>query len=153
MKRFPLLLAALLGVVVSVPAQVQKHRSGRHNRGHVVVAQPATRGPIQANRPFRQGQPVAPVAQRGGRHGHVVTGNHGGGPILRGLGGHGHYETRCEQVLVPGYWETRCVPAVYGWIYSGCGHRSWGVIKPACHEQVWVPARYETQTRRVWVRH
>lgn len=65
----------------------------------------------------------------------------------------GRWETRCEQVLVPGYWDVEHHPAVYGWVYDSCGHRHWGVTEPAHDHRVWVPARYETRSRRVWVRH
>ena len=67
--------------------------------------------------------------------------------------GHGRYVTRCEQVLVPGFWDLQYRAAVYGWVYDSCGHRSWGVVQAAYHERVWIPARYETQSRQVWVRY
>ncbi|MCK5945006.1 MAG: hypothetical protein KAI24_23665 [Planctomycetes bacterium] len=147
MKRFPLLLAALIGVAVSVPAQNRRH--GRHPQGQVVTAQPAARGPV-SQQAFRRGQPIQ--NSRPTRRGQVIDRGSRGN---RGFGrrGHGHWETRCERVLVPGYWDRQHVPAVYGWIYSGCGHRHWGIIKPACFESVWIPARWETRSRRVWVCH
>lgn len=80
-------------------------------------------------------------------------------PVRIGLGGghrghnHGHYVTRCEQVLVPGYWTLQYHAAAYGWVYDACGHRSWGVLEAAHHDRVWFPARYETQSRQVWVRY
>ncbi|MFN3243935.1 MAG: hypothetical protein ACE37K_20685 [Planctomycetota bacterium] len=169
MKRFPLLLAALLGVVVSVPAQ--NRRSGRHHQGQVVTVQPAARGPVQ-NQAFRQGQPVSGSrsARRGGvdrratrnvNRGAIRSGRHDGrGVSRRSYGRHdvhrrsfGRWETRCERVLVPGYWDRQHVPAVFGWIYDSCGRRHWGIVTPACYQRVWVPARYETRSRRVWVRH
>ncbi|MFT7536548.1 MAG: hypothetical protein ACI85K_002502 [Hyphomicrobiaceae bacterium] len=67
--------------------------------------------------------------------------------------GHGRYVTRCEQVLVPGYFDLQYHAASHGWVYDSCGHRNWGVIEPAHHDRVWVPARYETQSRQVWVRY
>lgn len=77
-------------------------------------------------------------------------------PVRVGLGGghrhgHGHWVTRCEQVLVPGYWDQQFHAATYGWVYDSCGHRSWGVLEAAHYDRVWIPARYETQNRRVWV--
>jgi hypothetical protein len=78
-------------------------------------------------------------------------------PVRFRLGGghrghnHGHYVTRCEQVLVPGYWGLQYHAATYGWVYDSCGHRSWGVLEAAHHDRVWIPARYETQSRQVWV--
>ena len=80
-------------------------------------------------------------------------------PVRFGLGvshrghNHGHYVTRCEQVLVPGYWALQYHAAAYGWVYDSCGHRSWGVLEAAHHDRVWFPARYETQSRQVWVRY
>jgi len=150
MKRFPLLLAALLGVVVSVPAQ--NRRAGRQP-GRVVTVQPAARGPVH-NQAFRQGHPVS--VTRSARRGVVDRRAYRNGyRDGRGYGrrSYGHWETRCERVLVPGYWDRQHVPAVYGWLYDGCGRRYWGIVKPACVERVWVPARYETRSRRVWVRH
>lgn len=64
----------------------------------------------------------------------------------------GHWETVCEQVLVPGYWTEQHVPPSYGWIYSSCGHRQWGLIDRGGCRRIWVPARYETRHRQVWVR-
>jgi len=61
--------------------------------------------------------------------------------------------TRLDEVLLPGHWDLRYVPAVYGWSRDGCGGRRWGVVAPAGHRHVWVPARYESQRRRVWVRY
>lgn len=84
---------------------------------------------------------------------------HNSTPVRFGLGGghrghsHGHYVTRCEQVLVPGYWGLQYHAATYGWVYDSCGHRSWGVLQAAHHDRVWFPARYETQSRQVWVRY
>jgi len=56
-------------------------------------------------------------------------------------------------VLLPGYWDERHVPARYGWVYDACGNGRWGLVAPASCERFWVPARYETQRRRVWVRY
>ena len=150
MKRFPLLLAALLGVVVSVPAQ---SRSGRLHKGQVVSVQPAARGPIQ-KQAFRRGQPVS-VTRSARRVGVDRRAYRNGFRDGRGIGcrSYGRWETRCERVLVPGYWDRQHVPAVYGWLYDSCGRRYWGIVQQACFEQVWVPARYETRSRRVWVRH
>lgn len=67
--------------------------------------------------------------------------------------GHGHWIARCEQVLVPGYWDVDYHAAVYGWVYDSCGYRVWGVSEPAHNHRIWVPARYETRSRQVWVRH
>ena len=62
----------------------------------------------------------------------------------------GHYETRNERVLVPGYWDTVTVPAEYGWARHGC-RQVWVMINPECTRRVWVPERYEYRETRVWV--
>jgi hypothetical protein len=125
MKNLPLFcVAALLGLAVSVPAQRISFEGqfGRSPRGVVVV-------------------------------------DAGGG---RSFGGHrdhcgdhrrprGHWETVHEQVLVPGYWRDEHVPPTYGWIVDRCGHRHWGIVHPGGCHRIWVPARYETRCRQVWV--
>ncbi len=63
----------------------------------------------------------------------------------------GHWQTIEECVLVPGYWHDEHVPPTYGWIYDRCGHRHWGMIDPGGCRRTWVPARWETRHRRVWV--
>jgi len=63
----------------------------------------------------------------------------------------GHWETVCEQVLVPGYWREECVPARFGWVRDHCGRSVWGVIEPEHTARIWVPACYRTEHRRVWV--
>lgn len=140
MMRFTLLfVAALLGAAVSVPAQFQER--GRHASNHRDRARAAV--PVRTVQ--RRAAPVSRVARHAGR----VTGRR---VVGGGHESHGHWVTRCERVLVPGYWDTRHLPAVYGWVYDACGHRHWGVIRPARCERFWVPARYEMQERRVWVR-
>ena len=155
MKHFPLMLATLLGVPVSAPAQ--DARSGRSSSRYVAT-RPA---PSQA---YRQGQQPASaprsarrvagarVSAPGRRAARVVAPGPRRASTVRGPFGFGRWVTRCEQVLVPGRWERRLVPAVYGWVYGACWDRHWGVVSPASYQQVWVPARYETQRRRVWVR-
>ena len=64
----------------------------------------------------------------------------------------GRWETRCAQVWVEGRWEERHVGARYGWVRDRCGRAVWGVVVPARCERVFVPGRYETRTRRVFVR-
>jgi hypothetical protein len=63
----------------------------------------------------------------------------------------GHWQTIHERVWVPGCSRTVYHPAVYGWIYDRCGHRTWGVITPARTELVQEPGRWECRERRVWV--
>lgn len=194
MKRFPMLfVAALLGVVVSVPAQFQNSgRSSKARRGAPVATQQSPRGqasnrstrsvgstrsvraigsarsnranrPVQSSRAVRNhpsrslrgSRSVRPVVSNGRRVGRSV-----GAAVGRAIGravvgrhgrSHGHWTTRCERVLIPGYWDIQHQPAAFGWVYDSCGRRQWGVIEPACDQRVWIPARYENQSRRVWV--
>jgi hypothetical protein len=134
MMRFPLLsVAVLLLAAVSAPAQISiEAKLGRNVRAGVVL---------------------------GGRdHGSHDHGNRDGYRVPRDSSRRcpppaprGHWETVHEQVLVPGYWHDEHVPATYGWIYSSCGHRQWGLIDAGGCRRVWVPARWETQCRQVWV--
>lgn len=124
MKRFPLFcVAALLGVAVSAPAQISfEGRIGRHVRGSVVVG----------HRDHHDHRHYAPVRRM---------------PAPP----RGHWKTVYEEVLVPGYWREEHVPPTYGWIVESCGHRRWGMVAPGGCRRVWVPARYETRARQVWV--
>ncbi|MFY9343236.1 MAG: hypothetical protein WAT39_12140 [Planctomycetota bacterium] len=63
----------------------------------------------------------------------------------------GRGETVQEQVLIPGYWHDEHVPPTYGWIVDHCGRRHWGIVDAGGCRRVWVPARYETRCRQVWV--
>lgn len=206
MKRFPLLLvAALIGVAVSAPAQ--RSSNSRQSRGAVATSQQSQRGQIvnraapsrsarstnsarsaTSRRRASSSRSTRPVARttpvRSARSSQIgYVGRNGQGnrsrtvarvarnvarvarsipvPTRVGFGhnnhsynrGHGHWITRCEQVLVAGYWDVDYHAAVYGWVYDSCGYRVWGVSEPAYNHRVWVPARYETRTRQVWVRH
>lgn len=61
-----------------------------------------------------------------------------------------HYEVQRERVCIPGYWDTIVEPAQYGWVRHG-HHWEYVIVKPACHQRVWVPERYEWREARVWV--
>lgn len=123
MKRFPFfLVAALLGLAVSASAQ-RVILEGQVGRSN--------RGSVVID------------AGRGGRFDH-----HEG---RRSRAPRGHWETVHEQVLVPGYWHDEHVPPTYGWICDPCGRRRWGIVDPGGCRRVWVPARWETRCRRVWV--
>ena len=64
----------------------------------------------------------------------------------------GHYKTETRRVLVcAGRYERRHVPAVYETRYYPCGMPYRVMVKPACYQNFWVPARYETKCVRVWV--
>lgn len=125
MKRFPLLcVATLLGVVVPATAQQISFegRIGRSLVGQVVVDH-GHHGPARP-RPAVRSRAPAP---------------------------RGHWQTIHEQVLVPGYWHEEHVPPTFGWRRDACGRLHWGVVDPGGCRRVWVPARWETRSRRVWV--
>lgn len=129
--RFPLfLVAALLGAAVPAPAQVTiEGKIGRH------VVAGVTLGARDHGDHYR--------GDRGNRR-EVV-------PVRRMPAPRGHWETVSEQYLVPGYWAEQHVPPTYGWIVDACGHRRWGVVDAGGCRRVWVPARWETRSKRVWV--
>jgi hypothetical protein len=131
MKRFPLFcVVALLGAAVSVPAQVSiEGRIGRHVRGTVVIGHRDHRDhrDTHERRPHREPVLRVPAPPRG------------------------HWKTVYDEVLVPGYWHEEHVPPTYGWIQDRCGHRRWGMVDKGGCRRVWVPARYETRARQVWV--
>ena len=196
MKRSPLLLvAALIGVVVSASAQRASQR--RQSRGSVTISQQSQRGSpanrvatSRSQRSVNSARRSAPArvssstrrarSSQVGYIGHngatnrpraagraarsISVGARVGLGIGIGLGidpgrryyrnhSYGHWVTRPERVLVPGYWSVERHAAVYGWVYDPCGHRVWGVLEPAHNHRVWVPARYETRSRQVWVCH
>lgn len=123
MMRIPTVLVALIGLSLTLPAQ-HSHGSkfGQFLRGAASVLAPV---------------PPMPFAPRpaGHMHGHQ----------------RGHWQTIQEQVLVPGYWQEQHVPPTYGWIVQPCGRRVWGIVDQGGCRRVWVPARWETRTRQVWV--
>jgi hypothetical protein len=122
MKHSLLILAAALAAAVSAPAQISiEARFGRHPRATVKV---------------------------GGHHHHDH--HHHCEPVRRPVQ-RGRWETVEEQCLVPGYWRDEHVPPTYGWIVDSCGHRHWGIVDRGGCRRVWVPARWETRSRRVWV--
>ncbi|MCB9879879.1 MAG: hypothetical protein H6835_19990 [Planctomycetes bacterium] len=132
MKHFPLFVAALLGLAFSAPAQFSPVR---------VVGQ-GGRAPA----------PIVVAARGGQQHGSHQRGPQQPRPVARNSHQRGgHWETITEQVLVPGHWEQQHVPPSYGWIYSGCGHRHWGLIDRGGCRNVWIPDRWETRCRQVWV--
>lgn len=64
----------------------------------------------------------------------------------------GHFEERKVRVLaVPGHFEVRTVPAVYQTIHDPWGNCRQVLVRPACHERVWVPDQYTERCERVWV--
>jgi hypothetical protein len=140
MKQLLLLSAALIGLALSAPAQ--RVRQGASRSGPAATPRP------EAHYVARRAHlrvPVRAVGRGLSERGRVVC--------ARGPLSFGRWEVCWERALVPGSWQTRTVPAVHGWVLDGCGRRVWAVITPATCERVWVPARYETQQRRVWVRY
>ena len=125
MMRLPLFcVVALLGAAVSAPAQISvEGRIGRHVRGNVVLDRHDNHGARARCEPVR----VLPAPP------------------------HGRWTTVSECVLVPGYWSEEHVPPTYGWITDPCGHARWAMVDSGGCRRVWVPARYETRSRRVWV--
>ena len=129
MKRFPILcVAAALAAMAPAQKLSIEGRIGRAISGSVMVG-----------------------SDHGHRHSHRHRGHVHVEPVLRAPARHGHWKTVYEEVLVPGYWSDQHVPATYGWIYESCGHRRWGIVAPASCTRVWIPARYETRSRQVWV--
>jgi hypothetical protein len=128
MKRFPLLIVvAMLVATVSMPAQSRKSgNAGRHQRSPVAVASP------QHHHNGRREHRPAPRPQLRQRV---------------------RWETRYRRVHVPGYWDERCGPPTYGWVYDSCGHRSWGVIAAGVCHRVWVPPRWDNRPYRCEVRY
>jgi hypothetical protein len=149
MMKLPLIcVAALLAAAVSVPAQVSVQGNlgrllGRNDRSRPEVVQ---RAPVQHQNRGGHSDPNHGNRARGGHNHGGHNGHHHHVPVQKG-----HWQTVSEQFLVPGYWHDEHVPATYGWVYDNCGHRHWGVVNAAGCRRVWVPARWETRSRRVWV--
>jgi hypothetical protein len=141
MMRLPLLsAAALLFAAASASAQIRVDaKLGRHVRGSVTVGD--ARGHHDHD---HHGRADRHDHRRRDHRGH----GHGPRPIAPARG---HWHTVEERVLVPGHWHEQHVPPTYGWIQDSCGHRRWGVVDAGGCRRVWVPGRWETRTRRVWV--
>lgn len=133
------LVVVLLGLAAMAPAQFRIEGSiGRHVQVGVQVAAP--RAPVLR-------------APAGHDHGHGRSHDRGRGWDRDDRSSrHGRWETVCEQVWVDGYWHEEHVPARYGWVTDHCGRRNWVMLEPARCQRTWVPGRYETRHRRVWVR-
>ena len=158
MKRFPLIfVAALLGAAVSMPAQFAKQGRALRDRTGVAVKHQLNQGDVrhknvrsrrtQRGHSRRAPAPVRQVSRTVRRVGRAIERS----THRVGRGGRGYWETRHERVLVPGYWDRQFVPARYGWVYDSCGRRSWGIVCDAHYDRVWIPARWESRPRRVWV--
>lgn len=128
MRHLPHAVAALLLAAVSLPAQWSiEARIGRPAGAVVRIAEGAV----------RHCAPRPPVRR-------VFDDCHSRQ--------HGHWQTVSEQFLVPGYWRDEHVPPTYGWVVDRCGCRRWAMVDPGGCRRVWVPDRWETRTRQVWVR-
>lgn len=152
MMRFPLLcVAALCGLAVSAAAQDSIDGArGRHPSPGATLARhlpqllPVPSLP-RVHVPVVPGSPRHAEPDRSSRHRESPREPHCA-PAPRG-----HWETVCEQVLVPGYWRDEHVPPTYGWVRGHCGRLEWGMVDPGGCRKVWVPPHYEHQTRQVWV--
>lgn len=156
MKRLPLMLAALIGVAVSAPAQRARAPQIRERSAvHVRPVSSSAARASQATARYRTARSVTSSrsALRSSRR--VVAdrleARLRGRPS--GFSGCGRWVTQSQRVLVPGYWDRRYVPAAQGWVLDACGLRILSALTPATYQDVWVPARYEIQRRRVWVRY
>jgi hypothetical protein len=78
---------------------------------------------------------------RGWRHGHRHDDE-----CCREVFVPGRHVTVERKVFVPGHYDTVFRPAVYR---RHGNHRH--LVRPACHEKVWVPARWETRCEERWV--
>jgi len=131
MRHLPHAVAALLLAAVSLPAQWSiEARIGRSLGTAIRVADCAP----------RHRAPCPPVRR-------VFDDCHDRHDRQRG-----HWQTVSEQFLVPGYWRDEHVPPTYGWVVDHCGCRRWAMVDPGGCRRVWVPDRWETRTRQVWVR-
>jgi hypothetical protein len=121
------IVVALLGLAAAAPAQLHiEGRFGNHVTVHADVG--GHRGHHRApRRAYPRPIAHAPHATRG------------------------HWETISERVWIPPSCQDVCVPATYGWTYDSCGHRVWGVVRPAHTRHVEVPGHFENRTRRVFV--
>ncbi|MBK7877377.1 MAG: hypothetical protein IPJ77_16845 [Planctomycetes bacterium] len=63
----------------------------------------------------------------------------------------GHFETRCQQVFVPGASQQVWVPPVYEWRYDSCGRAYQVCVQAGFWRTVCSPGRYETREVQVWV--
>jgi hypothetical protein len=137
MKQLPwMVLAALLGAAVSSPAQVSIEAGfGGHWRSGVVIRAEHQHGHRTKHR---------------GPH-RCVEHDRGCLPVPHVGRSHGHWQTICEQVWIPGYWREEHVPPRYEWVTDACGHSRQVLVDGGGCRRVWVPGRYESRSRRVWV--
>lgn len=63
----------------------------------------------------------------------------------------GHYETRCEQVWVPGVEQRVWVAPVYEWRHDSCGRAYQVQVRPGYWKTICSPGHSETREYRVWV--
>lgn len=134
------LAVAVAGALILTTAPAQA-RDGHHDGSNVgtIIAGIAAVGII-----------AAIASQHGDAHVHVEHYGPPPPPPPPQCWVPGHYETRREQVCVPGYWSTVVTPAEYGWVQQG-HHSGYVLIKPECVRRVWVPERYEWRETQIWV--
>lgn len=124
--------------------------------GATAAAQPLTgsfAGSVQG--PATTLAPSGSFAALGGHGAHLGLGYARGGLGVRYGTARAHvrgrYETRCEQVWVPGRPERVWVEPLFQWRHDPCGRRYRVLVRAGHHVQRYVPGRYETRSVRVWV--
>ena len=74
------------------------------------------------------------------------------GPVIERHWVEGHYETKCETVLVaPEYKEIRVTPPVLETRSDYFGKPYTVMITPEHHEEICIPAKYEKVDKQVWI--
>lgn len=63
----------------------------------------------------------------------------------------GHYETRCESVRRPGYYENVWVEPHYERHVDHCGTVTEVLVRPGYYKKVWIEGGFETREVRVWI--
>ena len=101
MKRLPMILAALLGAAVSAPAQPTRALQARKHAA--VQVRPVSGAALRAGQAAARYRPA-----RGVFAGSLDVRLRG---RSFGVVGCGRWVTRTQQVLVPGHWDRRYVPA------------------------------------------
>ncbi|GAB4138273.1 MAG: hypothetical protein Fur0037_03850 [Planctomycetota bacterium] len=55
-----------------------------------------------------------------------------------------------DRVFVPAYYRHEYRPPEWGWILYGCGRRRWGIVRPGGTIRVFVPGHWERKGK--WIR-
>jgi hypothetical protein len=108
-------------------------RAIERNRGH-------TAPPVVVEDEVRGRGHRGPVGRRGGPH---PSRGHAFRP--------GHWTVQTYRVWEPGFYRTEFVPPLYRDIVDQCGITVRICVRQGFERQVWVPGRYVTRTKRVWI--